>query len=399
MPTSALFSGDGWDLEAPLFLSEPIETCSAKVPPDLPMLLERLDAVAASGDADLLAACFFTYESGVALEGSAELVRAVEGLPLAFFALFRISRDQRISRVAARASEPASKPSALVEIRAPDDLTPARWAAAVRAIREGIARGDVYQVNLTRRMRFEGSPDPYALAAALFDSNPVPLALTLATSDFAVVSNSPELFLDLDLPGRRAASGPIKGTVARGVSAREDGAAVERLLASAKDAAEHLMIVDLVRNDLGRVAVPGGVTVPKFRTLRSFRHLHHLESTVGARLPGDVRLSHVLSALLPAGSITGAPKRSALSFIRELEPHPRGPYTGAAGYVRGNGRAVLNVAIRTAILSRGRVDYHAGGGIVWDSDPEAEWRETETKSVEFAASVARLNAAREVRSE
>jgi anthranilate/para-aminobenzoate synthase component I len=396
---SALFSGDGWDLETPLLLSEPIEIWSANVPGDLPALLERLDAVAASGDADLLAACFFTYEAGVALEGSADLVRPVEGTPFAFVALFRISGDPRISQAWAGAPVPTSRPSPLAELRGPDDLTRARWAAAVAAIRDGIARGDVYQVNLTRRMRFEGSPDPYVLGAALFESNPVPLAITLATPDFAVVSNSPELFLDLDLPGRRAASAPIKGTVARGLSAGDDAAAVERLLASAKDAAEHLMIVDLVRNDLGRVAVPGGVAVPDFRTVRSFRHLHHLESTVAARLPGGVSLSHVLAALLPAGSITGAPKRSALRFIRELEPHPRGPYTGAAGYVRGSGRAVLNVAIRTAILSRGRVDYHAGGGIVWDSDPEAEWRETETKSAEFAASVARLNAEREVRSE
>src|SRR5207244_2074398 len=126
-------------------------------------------------------------------------------------------------------------------------------------------------------------------------------------------------------------------------------------------------------NDIGRVSEPGAVSVPRFRTLLSFRHLHHLESLVEGRLLDDARLSDVLLATLPAGSITGAPKRASLGFIRRLEPCARGPYTGAAGYVRGNGRAIFNVAIRTAIVSAAGVDYHAGGGIVWDSDAAAEW--------------------------
>ena len=145
------------------------------------------------------------------------------------------------------------------------------------------------------------------------------------------------------------------------------------------------MITDLLRNDLGRVAVPGGVETTALAELRTFAHLHHLESTVEARLTPRARLSDVLRATLPGGSITGAPKRAALGFIRRLEPVTRGAYTGAAGYVRGDGRAVFNVAIRTAIAGRGTVDYHAGGGIVWDSDAAMEWEETLTKSREMEA--------------
>jgi anthranilate/para-aminobenzoate synthase component I len=243
-------------------------------------------------------------------------------------------------------------------------------------------------VNLTRRSRLRTGADPFLLARALLTENPVPFAITVAAESWAVVSNSPELFLDADFAAGRAASAPIKGTIARGRTPREDEAARELLLASAKDAAEHVMIVDLIRNDLGRVAVPGGVFVGSFRALKTFRHLHHIESTVSARLARSVRPSDLLGVMLPGGSITGAPKRAALRFIRETEPCARGAYTGAAGYVRGDGRAVFNVAIRTAILHAGFADYHAGGGIVWDSDPLAEWAEAETKSREFEAVVA-----------
>jgi anthranilate/para-aminobenzoate synthase component I len=156
------------------------------------------------------------------------------------------------------------------------------------------------------------------------------------------------------------------------------------------------MIVDLIRNDLGRVCRAGSVHVPDFRSVRSFRHLHHLESTVNGVLRPETRLSDLLLATLPGGSITGAPKRAALGFIRKLEPVPRGPYTGAAGFVRGDGTAVLNVAIRTALVDSSTVAYHAGGGIVWDSDPLREWEETETKSREFFRALAAAAGTREV---
>ncbi|MGZ5381201.1 MAG: chorismate-binding protein, partial [Thermoanaerobaculia bacterium] len=269
-------------------------------------------------------------------------------------------------------------------------LSSNEWSSGVETIRDGIARGDVYQVNLSRRTRFAVRVEPFALARALYADNPVPFAVALVEAGWAVVSNSPELFLDVDRAARRAVTKPIKGTIARGATDAEDAGRRRELLASAKDAAENVMIVDLLRNNLGKVAEPGRVETTAMRALKSFRHLHHLESTVEARLRPHARLSDVLRATLPGGSITGAPKRAALRFIHDLERVPRGAYCGVAGFVRGDGRAVFNVAIRTAILGRDTVDYHAGGGIVWDSNAEAEWRETEAKSRELGAAMAAL---------
>jgi para-aminobenzoate synthetase component 1 len=363
----------------PLSLEDPLDarTVAADRPDELRSLLEWLDDVAGSGDGELLAAGFLSYEAGVFLEGSHALFRPPEVTPLASFALYRLDGARPVRETTAR-------PDTRSEVTTSAALDRAGFGAGVEQIRQGIARGDVYQVNLTRRVRLASRPDPCAFARALFAENPVPFALTYDLGDSAVVSNSPELFLDVDLAKRCATSAPIKGTVARGPGARE------RLLASGKDAAEHVMIVDLLRNDLGRVAEPGGVSVPRYRSVLTLTHLHHLESLVAARLREGTRLSDVLLATLPGGSITGAPKRAALGFIRRLEPCARGPYTGAAGWVRGDGRALLNVAIRTAVVSAAGVDYHAGGGIVWDSRADAEWEETETKSKELGAALARL---------
>ncbi len=390
-----LLRGPGWRLPEPLELREPIEVFEVKAdrPDELPGLLERLDALARSNRPELLAAGFVTYEAGVALEGSAALFRPPP-TPLAWFGLFDLRN----------AAEPGPPRPSRPEERAGTDgpfgsrpeMTREEWSAAVAGIRAGIARGDVYQANLTRRV-VRALPVPaHRLADLLYADNPVPYAILADTGSVAVVSNSPELFLEVDLSTGRVASAPIKGTVARTAGGSEK-AARALLVSSEKDAAEHLMIVDLVRNDLGRVCTPGSVHVPALRSVKSYRHLHHLESTVAGTLAPEAGLSDLLLATLPAGSITGAPKRSALGFIRRLEPAPRGPYTGAAGFVRGDGTAVLNVAIRTAIVSGGAVAYHAGGGIVWDSDPRHEWEESETKSREFFRALAAAAGESEVR--
>lgn len=375
-PPRAVFRGAGWGWPDPFAFDRALEVREARTPEELAGLLDWLDEIAESKEADLVAAGFVSYEAGVLLEGSHELSRGMDGIPppLAWFGLFRVSGGSRF----------------LGESAAPDALVPGAgsleggaWDGAVAFIREAIARGDVYQVNLTRRLTARGACSADALGQALFAENPVPYALTIEAPAFAIVSNSPELFLSVDHRARVVRSAPIKGTVARGATEREDAVARDWLLLSEKDAAEHVMIVDLVRNDLGRVCEPGGVRVPAFRTVCSFRHLHHLESTVEGRLRAGVGLSGILKATLPAGSITGAPKRAALRLIHRLEPVPRGPYTGAAGFVSGAGRAVFNVSIRTAVLTPGLVAYHAGGGIVWDSDARSEWNESETKSREF----------------
>ena len=175
-----------------------------------------------------------------------------------------------------------------------------------------------------------------------------------------------------------AESRPIKGTVRRG-----DATAINALLASEKDASEHLMIVDVVRNDFGKIAPPGAVSVPAFRTVQTLEHVHHLESTVRATGLRDRSLTDVLAALAPAASITGAPKRAAVQMIRDTEPVPRGVYCGAIGFIDFRGHAELSVAIRTAVATEDEVRYHAGGGIVWDSDAAAEDDETRAKSMAF----------------
>ena len=390
-----LLRGPGWRLPAPLDLGSPLEVRAAAAdrPGDLPDLLAWLDAVAGSGRPERIAAGFLTYEAGVTIEGSRELFRP-PATPLAWFGLFDTVRRRGPDTAAGRRAgdDRVDERSRGPGVEPPADMHLPEWTAAVEAIREGIARGDVYQANLTRRTSRELRISPRRLADLLWADNPVPWAICIDTGTEAVVSNSPELFLDADLASRRVASAPIKGTVPRFLGASEE-AARSALLASEKDAAEHLMIVDLIRNDLGRVCEAGSVHVPAFRTVRSFRHLHHLESTVAGTLRAGTRLSDLLVATLPGGSITGAPKRAALGFIQRLEPVARGPYTGAAGFVRGDGTAVFNVAIRTALLQGRTVSYHAGGGIVWDSDALREWEETETKSHEFFRALA--SAARE----
>lgn len=379
----ALLAGHGWDMDrsaTPIYFEREEGQLLADTPDQLDGVLAALDDVAASGDRDLLAIGFITYEAGVWLEGSTSLFRSPEGTPLAAFGIYRLQDAVR------RAPAPQGARFTLEErATAQVSLSPREWDRGVEEIRSAISRGDVYQVNLTRRTRLCALVDPFAVAGTLFRENPVPYAFTLADEGWAVVSNSPELFLDADLTAGWAASAPIKGTIAREGTSSLDEDAKGRLVSSAKDAAEHVMIVDLIRNDLGRAAVPGGISVPRFREVKTFRHLHHLESTVAARLAPGVAPSDLFRATLPGGSITGAPKRAALRCIREIEPCPRGAYTGAAGFVRGDERAVFNVSIRTAILHDGLVDYHAGGGIVWDSDPAAESAEVETKSREFHA--------------
>lgn len=383
-----LFQGGGWDLPDPLSLSRPLEVHETKDVAGLEAMLEWLEGIARSGDPDRLAVGFLTYEAGLALEGSPKLARPGDKTPLARFALYRLSESEPDRDVATTTS--------LKRRSREGSLDPASWALGVKEIRDAIERGDVYQVNLTRRIRIPGAVDPFRLARLLAADNPVPFGLCLEGDYFSVVSNSPELLVDADLSRGTIESRPIKGTIARGTSSEDDRRAREALMASPKDAAEHVMIVDLVRNDLGKCSIPGSVSVAHLARLLSFRHLHHLESTVRGRLRSDVRLPEVFHALLPAGSVTGAPKRAALRIIHALEPSPRGPYTGAVGYVRGNGRLVFNVPIRTAILSASGIDYHTGGGIVWDSDPSLEWEETETKAREFEVALIALGGQREV---
>ena len=251
------------------------------------------------------------------------------------------------------------------------------------AARRYIAAGDIYQVNLSQRFC---APLPIAGFEAyrrLRRASPAPFAAYLdatagAEGGVEVLSSSPERLLLVD--GDRLETRPIKGTRPRGRDAIEDARLAAELRASSKDAAEHVMIVDLERNDLGRIAETGSVAVPQFARLESYSHVHHLTSSVTARRRRGVGLDATLRAMLPGGSISGAPKIRALQIIDELEPTVRGVYTGAIGYFSAHGRSDLNVAIRTITVVRGRAYAHVGGAIVHDSVVEAEYQETLDKA-------------------
>jgi para-aminobenzoate synthetase component 1 len=252
------------------------------------------------------------------------------------------------------------------------------FEAGVRTIVDHIEAGDCYQVNLTRRLTCDRPADPVALWNALETGNPAPHASFLRAGpdvgrdlgmDLAVVSASPERFLRLE--GRRVETRPIKGTAV----------SPARLRASAKDRAENVMIVDLARNDLGRVCEPGSIHVPHLCELEAHPGLVHLVSTVRGSLRDDVGLGSLLRATFPPASVTGAPKPRVLQEIEDLEPVRRGVYCGAVGWVDTiNDRADLAVAIRTFVVAGNETQLGVGGGITADSDPAAEWRETELKA-------------------
>jgi len=262
------------------------------------------------------------------------------------------------------------------------NMTYEQYEAAVNRARAYIAAGDIYQVNLAQRFSIPLSAEGFEVYRRLRAASPAPFAAYLdlrgTFGGVEVLSSSPERFL-LAADGRLETR-PIKGTRPRGRDPETDNRLADELRASRKDLAEHVMIVDLERNDLGRVAQPGSVRVPRFASLESYRHVHHLVSVVEAERRPEVGLEALLRATFPGGSISGAPKVRALEIIDELEPHVRGVYCGAVGYVSASGRVDLNIAIRTITLVDGIARFHVGGAIVDDSRPASEYAETLDKA-------------------
>jgi para-aminobenzoate synthetase component I len=257
-------------------------------------------------------------------------------------------------------------------------FTRGAYLQAVRRAKRYIRDGHIYQVNLSQRFSAELRVDPWELYVALRRINPAPYACYLGFPDIRIASSSPELFLDVR--GREVETRPIKGTRPRGRDAAEDRRMGAELRSSAKDAAELSMIVDLERNDLGRVCEPGSVRVSGHRRLERYATVFHTVSTVRGRMREECDLVDLLRATFPGGSITGCPKIRAMEIIDELEPTVRGPYTGAIGFLGLDGNATLNIAIRTLVLKGRRVTFSVGGGIVADSDPAAEYQETLDKA-------------------
>lgn len=288
----------------------------------------------------------------------------------------------RIARWAHGAEVPEARTGELVV------EPPSRHRARIHHALEAIGAGEIYQVNLARPWRASYDGSPLALWAAMREASPVPLGMYLELSDRAIVGRTMERFLRWDREARRLATCPIKGTIAR---RGDDVAETEALLADDKERAEHSMIVDLMRNDLGRVAAPGTVEVIAPFRVEPFAGLSHLVSTVRCTVREGTTTRDILEATFPPGSITGTPKLRAMELIETEEDVARGVYTGALGYVDREGGLSLAVAIRTAVVASGEALYFAGGGLVSASDPEREIAETELKARVFLDAVERLS--------
>ncbi len=289
--------------------------------------------------------------------------------------------DEVVRRLAS--AEPAD-PGAGPQRRQPvtSSLPRERHLDAVREILRAIGRGDVFQVNLTQRLTARWSADVWALYRAMRGHSAAAYGAVLP--ELGVASVSPETFLDVD--GALVRTRPVKGTRPRASDAGLDAALADDLVTSAKDRAENVMVVDLERNDLGRVCVPGSIRVPELVRLEAHPTVWHLVSTVQGRLRPGTGYGELLRAVFPCGSITGAPKVAAMRLIDRLEPVRRGWYCGAIGFL-APGAATLSVAIRTATLDDGHADYGAGGGIVADSDPGDEHAESLDKAAAFLRAV------------
>lgn len=277
--------------------------------------------------------------------------------------------------------ESSGSPVADERVSLPD----ARYLEAVDEIRELIRQGEVYEVNLCRRHSFRGGPDVWQIHEQLRRRQPVPYAAVLPWSPLAVVSASPERFLRRW--GNQVETRPIKGTAPRGQSDAEDERAARELLANEKERAELAMIIDLERNDLGRVCVPGSVRVLEEAAIEKYSTVIHSVATVRGELREGASPWPLLRATFPGGSITGAPKIASMKVIRNFEPAPRSVYTGAIGWLGANGDLDLNIAIRTILRTQEQLYYSVGGAITWGSEPERELRELGAKGAAIRATI------------
>ncbi len=347
-----------------LAFAAPRAVVEAREPEAVRRALAEVEAAALGGR---WAAGFVAYEAGPALDPAIASKEPGAG-PLVWFGIY----DQP------GAPLPAAGEARLGPLE--PDTTPDEHAASVGRIREAIARGDAYQVNHTFRLRGPFAGDPLGLYRRLRAAQGGGLGAVVHLGKRAVVSASPELFLERR--GDLARARPMKGTARRGRFAEEDEAAAAALAASPKERAENVMIADLLRNDLGRVATAGSVRVPRLFEVERYRTVLQLTSTVEARLRRGVGLVDLLAATFPCGSVTGAPKCMATRIIAREESSPRGAYCGAMGFVAPGGDAAFNVAIRTAELDleRGEAVVGVGGGVTWGSTAAGEYDEALAKA-------------------
>jgi anthranilate synthase component 1 len=288
--------------------------------------------------------------------------------------------------------EKATPAQATATSRTPDGDYP----KAVERAKEAIRDGECFQIVVSQRFERDTTADPLDVYRVLRTTNPSPYMYLLRFDDFDIVGSSPEAHLKVTRE-RRALLHPIAGTRPRGESPERDGALAAELIADPKERSEHVMLVDLGRNDLGRVCAPGTVEVPEFATIERYSHVMHIVSTVVGRLRADRTAFDALAATFPAGTLSGAPKVRAMEIIEELEPTRRGVYGGTVGYLGFGGDLDMAIAIRTALLRDGRAYVQAGAGVVADSDPAAEERETRSKAAAVLAAIAAAETLRAAR--
>jgi para-aminobenzoate synthetase component 1 len=386
--------GNPFDTMGKLLESYKLEYCPTPVPfvggavgyfgYDLCHFIERLPSTAI--DDFKLPECYFAFYDAIFafdhLEGRAYLVAT--GFP-------EMDEGQRLKRAKMKLEDmktwlhprhsvivPSRSHAQNEEIHLMSNFAPEEYIKSVSRVREYIAAGDVFQVNLSQRFQADLEIPPYELYKILRRVNPAPFASYLHFDGVAIVSASPERFLRVQ--GDLVETRPIKGTRPRGSDPDEDQSLAQELTRSIKDRAENVMIVDLARNDLGRVCRYSTIKVTELAVLETFPTVFHLTSTITGRLHRSKSDTDLLKATFPGGSITGAPKVRAMEIIDELEPTKRSVYTGSIGYLSFNGDLDIDIVIRTFIVKEGRAYFQVGGGIIYESDPEAEYIETLDKA-------------------
>ena len=341
--------------------------------------------------------CAFAYELGGLFEPSAGMADDPD-FPLAWLAripaaiLYErdsgrcvlVAEPGQSALIGSMARDLAQTPPAIPILPPPVALhedDPAAFLSGVERIQDYIRAGDVFQVNLSRgwQAEFAAAVAPASLLAQLIQKNPAPFSALLQMDDWAIVSSSPERLVRLHRDGLLETR-PIAGTHPRSEDAEEDAALRARLQAQPKERAEHVMLVDLERNDLGRVCKPGSVKVAALMEIASYRHVHHIESTVCGRLRQDMSVFDALRAVFPGGTITGCPKVRTMQIIHELERTPRRSYTGSVGYINRDGSFDFNILIRSFLLRGQTASFRAGAGIVADSVAARELAETRAKA-------------------
>jgi para-aminobenzoate synthetase / 4-amino-4-deoxychorismate lyase len=350
----------GW-----LAFEKPVDIVRTDEADKVRMCLARIDEAVDKG---LFAAGSIAYEAASGFD-KALRTHKLTGIPLLWFGLYRDAKELRDLPAADRRFEVGTWKMSISE---------PEYQSAIERIKRYIHAGDTYQVNYTTRLRAPFSGDPYALFVSLCRAQRARNCAFVSFDRHSICSASPELFFELD--GNRVASRPMKGTIQRGLTYEADLANAKALAESAKNRAENVMIVDMIRNDLGRVADAGSVRVSNAYEIERYPTVYQMTSTVEARTKASV--GDIMAALFPCASVTGAPKVRTMEIISELEKEPRGVYCGAIGYAAPGRKARFNVAIRTVVVDceAGRAEYGVGGGIVWESEAADEYKECLAKA-------------------